>query len=251
MKPSIVSKLFVSLTIVAVSYGSWHLYDFYTSSRPQMILSEGAGLSLLSSESKKNLASFVRSYRPNEHNLALFCQKLRDVFPVVKAVTLEQKGPHKVAVLVECQRPQFVFNNQIVLTECDTQLSAGWYASEFLAKLPHFAVADASPSVCGECVDYVKHLPTPLTSLYDIEWVDSSLVRFRDKQYPQIMVLGSAETPGERLLHYSCDVLKMALLERKPSRKGQKNDWCIDLRFKGQMVVFPGGKGTYEKVVYG
>ena len=235
------------------AYGGWCVYRFYKDAGPQCVLSDASSLSLLSSSTSKKLNSFFKKQGRKYEHASLFCAALQQEFPVLKAVTCEQKNSKKVMITVTCARPLFVVNEGTVLTELEKEVPASVYAPELVATLAHFTVAQYEPGsgLSQDCILYVKGLPTTLTNLYDVEWVDDSLIKFHDKQYPEIMVLGCAETHGERLLHYSCDVLKMALLERKPSRKGRKDDWVIDMRFKGQVVVFPGGKGSNEKAVYG
>lgn len=253
MKVKKISALIGLVFLILGVYGGWCVYHFYQTPGPRCVLSDASFLSSLSPAILKKVTLFFKEYGKKYATAELFSVALRAEFPFLKDITCEQSTAKKVAVTVGCARPLFVFNDALALTDQGTELDVAVYRQDLVTALPHFTVAhyEKGQSLPRECIEYVKQLNPTVPTLYEVEWVDSSLIKFHDKQYPHITVLGAADTQGEKLLHYSCDVLKMALLERKPSRKGQENDWCIDMRFKGQMVVFPGGKEAHEKAVYG
>ena len=175
-------------------------------------------------------------------------------------------------MIVRSTRPLFVFNNQVAITDQKTQVAQSDFDSFVIAAVPHFYVAstELNQPISSECIRYTSELSLAVHALYDVEWVDSSLIKFHDKQHEQITVLGCADTKAETILQPACRQAIALLLERKPVKrsaarhssgavakvgsdggKGTKNDWCIDRRFKGQMIVFPGGRVTNEKVVCG
>ena len=249
-------KIFGVICLVLTSMSGYAVLcvrHFYASASHKFVLSSHSQISSLSADCKKRLQTFFAKQRALEQSPATFSAELKKQIPALKKITFSYKSQKKTLVMVQCARPLFVFNNQVAITDQKTQVAQNDFEQSVLAELPHFSVVQAEKSqpFPQECIQYARELDPGVHAFYDVEWVDSSLIKFHDKQHAQITVLGCAQTKAETILQSACREVTVALLERKPSRKGTKNDWCIDRRFKGQMIVFPGGRVTNEKAVCG
>ena len=278
----------VCLVLTSLSgYAVLCVRHFYVTPSPTFVLSDRSQISSLSPECKKRLRTFFTTQRGSQQSSVHFSAELKKAFPALKKITFAYKNEKKTITTVQAVRPLFVFNNQVAITDQKTQVAQADFEQSILAQLPHFSVVqpEDSPSFSSECVQYACELDPLVHSFYDVEWVDSSLIKFHDKQHPQITVLGSVDTKAEKILQPACKQVVATLLERKPvkhsafhnsgavakvnsdggkigkrsalhnyspSLKLQSYEgWCIDRRFKGQIVVFPGGRVTNEKIVCG
>lgn len=246
------------LVLISLSgYAVIRVRHFYAADSHHFILSDRSQISALSTDGKKRLRAFFKQQGASQQSVTVFSEALKKEFPALKKITCAYKSKKKTVVTVQCAQPLFVFNNQVVITDHKVQVAQVDFKQSLLTALPHFSVAESeqSHSFSPECVRYARELDPAVHAFYDVEWVESSLIKFHHKQHPQITVLGCADTKADTILQPACGEVIGALLERKPVKrsagKGTKNDWCIDRRFKGQMIVFPGGRVTNEKTVCG
>ena len=245
---------FICLALISLSgYAVLCTRHFYAPPSQQFALSNHSQISSLSADCKKRLRAFFTDHKSSQYSQEHFSAELKKQFLGLKKITFSYKSQKKMIVTVYCARPLFVFNNQVAVTGGGVQVAQNDFDQLALAELPHFSVAQAENNqpFSQECIEYARALDPVVHAFYDVEWVDSSLIKFHDKQHVHITVLGSTQTTVETILQPACREVTMALLERKTGRKGTKNDWCIDRRFKGQMIVFPGGSVTNEKIVCG
>ncbi len=266
----------VCLVLVSVSgYAVLCVRHFYASASSSFVLSDRSQISSLSADCKKRLGTFFTAHKVSYSSPTHFSDELKKQFPFLKKITFSYKNQKKTLVHVQTARPLVVFNNQIAITDQKNQVAQVDFEESVLAGLPHFSLvqAETSCAISEECIKYARELDPAVHAFYDVEWVDSSLIKFHDKQHPNITVLGCAETQAKTILQPECRELTLTLLERKTSKRSaasasaSKNygvashsseavvkvnsyDWCIDRRFKGQMIVFPGGRGN-EKTVCG
>jgi hypothetical protein len=242
--------------VVLMSVGGYTVVcvrHFYATPSPTFVLSPFSQISMLSADCAKRLKVFFSAYKKTQVSSADFSAALKKEFPVLKKITFAYKHAKKTVVTVQGAQPVLVFNNQVAFTDQTTHVRQSDFDPSLLATLPHFSVAPSQNgySFSPECIRYAYELDPAVHALYDVEWIDSSLIKFHHKKHAQIMVLGSVDTTAETILEPACGEIIAVLLERKPSRKKEKYDWCIDRRFKGQMIVFPGGRVTHEKTVCG
>ena len=265
------------ITLISLSgYTVLCVRHFYATTSHTFVLSGHSQISSLSVDCKKRLRLFFTAHKSFHQSPEHFSAELKKQFPALKKTTFAYKSQKKTIVTVQSARPLFVFNNQIALTDQKTLVAQTDFEQSVLAELPHFSVAhvESHQPFPQECIEYARALDPAVHAFYDVEWVDSSLIKFHDKQHPQITVLGCAQTKAETILQPECREVTVALLERKPSKhsavsasasksygvashssgaaaKVNSYDWFIDRRFKGQMIVFPGGRVTNEKAVCG
>lgn len=266
---SFVGFFFVAL----ISFGGYAVLSvrhFYTATSHQCVLSSHSQISSLSADCKKRLRAFFVAHASSQLSPDCFSTELKKQFPVLKKITFSYKSQKKTLVTAQAAYPLFVFNNQVVLTDQKTQTSPLDFDISIVKKIPHFSVVQFEDNqlISEECIEYIWGLDPMVHALYDIEWIDKTLIKFHDKKHPQITVLGCADTKAETVADSACRELTKVLLERKSHRKIGKRTvaldncgalakvnscegWFIDRRFKGQMIVFPGGRVTNEKVVCG
>lgn len=246
------SGLFYMALFGAGGYAGLEAYRFYVPISHSYVLSDRSDLSMLSAHCRKRLHTFFVTHRSSNLLPADLFTLLKNEFPMLKKVSLAYKK-QKTEVTIQGIRPLFVFNNKTVIGEQKRQVPQVDFSRKLVTTLPHFSVAlqEGSQDFSEETIEYASGLNPALYEYYDIAWEDASRIVFHDKKYPHITLLAAVDTGAEKLLQPACREMVATLLERKPSRNGQKNDWCIDMRFKGQMIVFPGGRVTYEKGVCG
>ncbi len=234
-------------------YAVLRIHNFYATPSHTFVLSSHSNLSSLSADCKKHLRTFFNVHKVSQLSSDYFSAELKKQFPALKKITFSYKSEKKTLVMVQSAQPLFVFNNQVVITDQKTQVAQVDFEQSLRATLPHFSVIQGKNTqlISEECIEYACALDPKVHAFYDVEWVDSSLIKFHDKQHAQITVLGCAQTKAETILQSACREVTVALLERKTGCKGQKSDWYIDRRFNGQMIVFPGGRVTNEKTVWG
>lgn len=225
-------------------YAVVRIQHFYTLVFSGVGISPHSNLSFLSEESQKKLKKFLRNQHRTFFAAEGLVEALKTTFPFIKKVTIAYTTNKKLLIKMESIQPLFVFNNQIVVAEGNKQFACADFNSSHLALLPHFSTSQNGgiETISDECIEYISRLGPDVHTLYDVEWVDSSLIKFHEKQHPHITVLGSAETMADTVMQPACRTLVTMLAERKPRRTRDICDWCIDGRFKGQMIIFPGGR---------
>ena len=257
----------VCLVLISLSgYAVLCVRHFYASTSHTFVLSDRSQISSLSADCKKRLQAFFVARKASKHTQEQFSAALKKEFPAVKKITFAYKSEKKTITTVQCAQPLFVFNNQVAITDQKSQVAQADFNPSLVAALPHFSVVQSENAhyFSPECIRYASELDPKVHAFYDVEWVDSSLIKFHDKQHAQITVLGCADTQAETILQPACREVTGALLERKPIKRSavlhksgalakvnSYEGWCIDRRFKGQMIVFPGGRVTNEKTVCG
>ncbi len=202
-------------------------------------LSPHSSLALVSSEAHFHLRSFLSQQQTAFSDSSACAQVLVKQFSFLKKAKIEfQKG--KFSAYVQAARPVLMLNEQFVLTDHDHLVVRSMWNPDCLRDIPSLTVTDISALSQSGKVS-LKRLGYALRDSYQVEWMSDLLVKFRDPQFPRVTVLGDAGTQPEQLLNSCCAQLKSEIMKKKISRKGP-NDWCIDVRFKNQMIVFPGGR---------
>lgn len=197
--------------------------------------------SFLSEQCCNRLQQFFDEHADSYASCKTCADELKKAFPCIKQVSFEhtKKATHALSITIDS--PCCRINEASVLTSADQLVDRADWATTALEKLPQFTVADGQP--VGQWASYLKQLPRSVSDAYAVHWVKRSHIYFRDKKNDSRTVfLAAANTPGDFIEHQKCLQLKETLEERKSSRKGQKKEWTIDLRFKNQIIVFEGGK---------
>lgn len=227
------------LSICIIAYSIKNKIKITASTPIHFVVAHHSVLSPLSLTTRSHLhAFFDQHYSQFFHSKNCIADILKQ-FPVLKKVTLEYKQGSFIAHL-DAARPVALFNNQTVLTDHDQLTDCSLWNPETLLTIPHIKVTDTTEITLTQ-KHFLKKLAYEVKDLYHIEWVHDSLIKFHDSRYPRITILGSTNTDSKVVLQQACLDLKEKISKEKTGRKGQ-NDWCIDVRFKNQMIVFPGGR---------
>ncbi len=203
-------------------------------------LSPYAQLTPLAPEYGQQIASFVAQQQTS------FCQVKRCLtttlhqFPVLKKITLScMKG--RCVVHVQAARPLLVVNEHHVLTDTHQLVDQSVWKQEVLDTLPSVTVSDLLVVASPVHEQQLKKLAYAFHKKYHIAWLDESDIRFQDASEPRITLIGCSTTEPDLVLTQVSNQLKESLLSRKTKGNGLAQ-WCIDVRFKNQIIVFLGGR---------
>lgn len=204
-----------------------------------LTLSSSPSLALLSPEVQNHLRSFISQQRTSFDASSVCACLLKNSFPVLKNVKLSFKHG-RFLVYAQVAKPLLIINDQYVVTDTQRFVERTCWSDAALIDVPRVTVADHT-TLSLSSLKALTRLSYGLKDAYHISWIDDSLVKFYDPAYPRATLIGNAATQPEQLCNSRCAQLKSEIMKKKTSRKGP-NDWCIDVRFKNQMIVFPGGR---------
>lgn len=204
----------------------------------------------LSCESLAQIKDFCTNVRVPEGQLARCAHSLQEKFPYIKKVVIQaHHSPHVYKIKLYADAPIARINQDVILTDHDVITKDHVWNQSVLEQIPHFMVAsDDQSTISLACKKFLKKMNfLKAHNDYTIEWINSFLIKFYDKRYPQLTMLARPETAGTVLLssHYK-RFRELVIEEKCTTLKGQKK-WCIDTRFKNQMIVFEGEK--HEKLI--
>jgi hypothetical protein len=203
------------------------------------VLSRHAHLKGLSADHRAHIASFISQQQALFYKASSCSAVLQKAFPVLKKIQLSyNKG--RCLVSACAARPVLCINDHAVLTDTQCIVDRGVWDQKVLEALPAIKIAEGVTLSDGD-FQVVKTLGYALAGLYQVEWFDESYIALHDVQHPRITVISSTAVKPIVIVSQVTDQLKESLLTRK--KKGKYlSEWCIDVRFKNQMIVFPGGR---------
>lgn len=231
------ARVMAGLVMCAVAFGGRLFFTDFTQQKFPFVLSASSSLSNLSPDQYRVIQSFLAEQTTRIADSHLCGQELLHRFSALKTVTMNYKQG-KCIVRLKTARPVALFNDQLVLTDRDTLIPCAVWKEELLQELPRITVADMR-AVTKQHQLFLKQLARTVQGKYTVEWNDELLIKFHDQKNPRITLLGSSLTDPQVLLHPFCDDLKKKIKEEK-MRGTVQRDWCIDMRFKNQMVVYMG-----------
>ena len=207
------------------------------------LFDERSLVSSLSSESITSLQQFFIEQRTTFSTPALCAQAIEKQFSFIKKVTIHAVYPYGTyRVTLQPALAQALLNEQYVLSDQGKVVDRYAWRQDTVQPVPSYTIAcNDLQALCQECKDFLKNIDPQIYKHYSIEWVDASLIKFHDKTYPRITILGCASTAQQILLDSDYQKMRDLVVKEKCANvKGRKN-WCIDTRFKNQMIVFEGG----------
>lgn len=219
-------------------------------SDPTFFYDSHSQVASLSCKSFADIQHFFTVFQAAGLTSKKYADALKKKFPYIKKIIMHAHNVgHRYKVTLYADKPIARINQALVLTDHDVITDVAIWDTSVLANIPNFTVASNDQGIISlKCKKFVKKMNfLQAYNDYNIEWVDNFLIKFHDKGCPQLTMLARPETAGTVLLssHYK-KFRELVIEEKCTTLKGQKK-WCIDTRFKNQMIVFEGEK--HEKFI--
>lgn len=186
---------------------------------------------------------FAKQQEKEWHGAHSFLQELKQQFGAVGSVSLWKKSGKKVVVKISHKEPLVGFGDTFFLTQTYDVIPKNCYKDEYEKHLPTIAFTQKDKEVVDVSSlfkTFVAKTDKNIYKDYAVTWHDGSHVQLQDKQDPQFTLLASGSTQLDSELLADYKRLKQKVKER--NTKGTKK-WCFDVRFKNQIILFP-GKGA-------
>ena len=232
------SKGLLCLALLLV-YISFSLHKKF-SSPVFFTLCHDTSLSSFHPDHCSDIASFIGQQQTRFCNAQACAKSLLQQFTSLKKITLSF-ADGKYIVHAQAARPVLRVNTDSVLTDAGQLAPACLWRQEVVLELPSITVEDTAVLFSEKYKSQLKKWAYAFDKQYAITWFDESYSTFKSLSTPTITVIGCAATEPDNVLTYVTDHLKESLVARKSKGKTVAQ-WCIDVRFKNQMIVYLGGR---------
>jgi hypothetical protein len=181
---------------------------------------------------------FLQKYQTSKINDNRFVADFKKVFSVVDRVTVCKKYNHKTKVQVVPHEPLARVNESHIMTRNGLLVQAGVFAETVQKSLPEITIAQNNQEkiqITSACLRFVNRFIKRFYSDFSVTWFDKTKIELKDKKDTQFSLLAFNETEFEEPIFESYNRLKQEVLGRNSSKK---NRWCVDMRFKNQVLLF-------------
>ena len=182
----------------------------------------------------------IQEYLSKHKNVSAYClmQKVQEEFPFLQDLSLCHLPSHVLQCVAHLQRPLYMFNNEIVMTDAGCLASKQVFDNALLHDIPHFNVDD-SKWLERERQTFF----TTISSLQPSVW-QQYVITFKNEHdvwlYSKSNVMHMLRFRFEqivdaRLFDSACKVLQ-DFYSRSEKKSVQK--MVIDMRFDSQVVLY-------------
>lgn len=169
----------------------------------------------------------------------------QETFPSIDTFAVRSYLTGLTQIILTSAKPIALINKKYVLLSNNNLVAYDIFSENNLSHLPSFAVEQSlkdkeTYNISDRCKKFVRTFDQSLLKNYEVQWIHETEIILHDKKYPQIsMVIDDtiAVTPALQLAYQEVRTQK---LEKETKSKGR--DWFIDVRFRKQIIVFPGGQ---------
>ncbi|OGB97211.1 hypothetical protein A3F06_02370 [candidate division TM6 bacterium RIFCSPHIGHO2_12_FULL_36_22] len=224
------SAVLIALLICSMGMYSFRKIEAQSCYMPAFRLS-------LDSTFSPQLQQELTKYIESQKNLCP--QQIKELFPAVAAVTMEQLPPNIKRVHIDSQTPLCKINLETVLDKNGHILIPAYFRSDILNDLPSIATKRPDHNIfmpiSSELIQFLISLPPEMLQQFSIMWLDKTKIYFIDKATQNWgFILQYQQQPSD----YITDLCHRLLREQITENLKTNNTYTIiDLRFKGQAII--------------
>lgn len=215
-------------------------------------------LSVQGSLSLKTIASLehsLKEFQKTSCAASVLSASLKETFPVVERVSINYLSHNNKLVTVSASIPVIIINQKYVLTSTEKVVSIDNFMPEQCVSLPVFTLANETQDFLLSDNDYKEFIKRTSLDVYNrfaVTWYNSTVVTLQDKNDSRFMLVANQQTEFLPSLLKKCADIQKSINSRAQSA-GTK--WCLDVRFKDQIILFSvrgngHEKGFYEQIAY-
>jgi|GEM_PF-6870237 len=207
--------------------------------------------------SSKTFLSLKRSLKELEKTSCtplLLSTCIKDAFPVIEAVSVNYLSKKNKAVTVSMSTPSFIINQKYVLTSTGKLVDVDNFTPQQRLSLPTFTVAEEKPRALflDGYRKFIGRCSSDLCERFSVTWYDPTIIALHDKNDFRFILIADEQTEFLPSLLEQCTHIQKIISSRAKST-GIK--WCLDVRFKDQIILFSvrgngHEKGFYEQIAY-
>jgi len=178
-------------------------------------------------------------------SLKKMSKKIKDEFPFIASVIAARSASGILHIQMTCVKPQFLINEELVLSDRGQLFEKTIFSEGFTADLP-CCFCNMENAAANSYKQMFKKLPIESFKKYKVVWESTTKSNLYDKNENNFsIVFNDKRVPDEKIL-LACDNLKLLLRERGEFFCRNPKRWVADIRFKDQIVLFSkrgGGDG--------
>lgn len=181
---------------------------------------------------------FVQEHQTSGTKDHRFVADFKKAFSVVDRVTVCKQYNHKTKVQVTPHQPLARVNESHIITRNGRLVQADLFAKSIQESLPKITIVEKNQKevqVSSSCLRFVNRFIQKLYSDFSVTWFDKTKIELKDKKNTQFSLLAFNETQFDQSIFETYNKLKQEVMGRNSSKKKR---WCVDVRFKNQVLLF-------------
>lgn len=194
--------------------------------------------SLVAESTQQDIITYVQQI-PENRSLSFqeLAYKIQKQFSFIHETTIEHLAPGIVYIACNAQKPLYIINNSLILTEQGYLYNKNIFLSLTIKQLPHITLPSLKKNIILSLVAIINNIEPIVFSQFTLSWINDTKICLYDKKQRQFSIIfNKNQLPNKKLLQH-CAYIKQRLQAQKEFTNTKKH-YVADIRFEDQIVVY-------------